>query len=186
MEKEWIPLVGAAVAVIGTLSGVLIGSGLTILKDWVQYSRSRKDEQRKLDLARLEDIHILVLGYYSACSEFSVDVIKLSVSTLEQNAYLAEVARVSRTTEVASLKISSLIRLYLPELAQSWNDILDVSKILNGAATLLLAEKNTRTGLAAIHLQTLTEKIEIVRNKCMKFLELLEEKNRKISTEVGR
>lgn len=89
MEKEWIVF-------IGTISGVVIGWALSLWKDGLQHSRLVRTNERQLHLAKIDEIHLLVIRFCSISSEYGMDVLKLMASRLDHNEYVAELARLSR------------------------------------------------------------------------------------------
>src|SRR5687768_3816376 len=60
IEKEWIPLIGAFLAVTGTIVGIILGGSITSIGKWLELRHQSRLSEQSLFRAKLERCHQLI------------------------------------------------------------------------------------------------------------------------------
>jgi hypothetical protein len=117
-STSWLPVIVGVIGVLGTLSGVVIGGAVSYFIKKTELAHQIKEENRKLRLAKLEELHqrlIELIPIMTAMMTAFIDM-KSTRSTSRQ-----QLGDIISPSAVAIAKIQSLLMIYASEFAADFN-----------------------------------------------------------------
>lgn len=114
MEKEWIPI-------IGTLLGVLVGGFISSFTKWIELRHQIKQEDRKLIISKLEQLHEVLSEYLSICNNNSIKIVKIK----HEGITLDALDQWNEELQKPLPKIFTLYNLYASELKNKQFELID-------------------------------------------------------------
>ena len=121
MDKEWIPLIGTVIAVIGTLLGATLGGVVTSVVKIIELRHQKKEQSKQLLLSKLEQLYTLIGDYTADLNRFWDGIIDLHTSSKEAIEY----HKLIYTLRLPMSLISTLLRIYAPELEDDFKKLQD-------------------------------------------------------------
>jgi len=137
MDKEWITLIGAILTVIGTLSGVVVGSVITYRLRKIELQNQNKREDQKALLEKLYEFHEVVCQFILDCNEFSSNIIKTADAKpifFSKNKTIESFASSHEILMRRFAKMMSMQRVYALEAQEDWDKLMDANQLLFIAA----------------------------------------------------
>ena len=123
MDKDWIPVITALIIVFGTLSGVVIGGGISSFIKWFEINNQKDLETKKLKLTKLEELYQLL----SVHSSNIINTLEQADRDRKENEYENIVDRfISFSTE----KLDMNIEFYIPKLIPNLKKLINLEKEL--------------------------------------------------------
>lgn len=167
IEKEWITL-------IGTISGVLAGGGITSFVKYFELKHQRKQENRKILLTKLEELHQSISNFVSILPEYGYEVLLSNESEqpMSPAKYTEIVAKIYKPLS----QPNTLLHIYAPELAGKWKELSDSLQQLHQFGSLYVQneiDKDTNDQMLVLN--------QSVIDRCNDLLSLIEKKSQIIA-----
>jgi hypothetical protein len=170
--SAWLPVIVGIIGVSGTLLGVAIGGLVSFFVKKTELSHQIKQDNRKLRITRLEELHERLLQLPAICTQMVVGFMHLKSSGSISRKELGEVIT---PPGLAFSKINSLLRIYAGELAADVNELGGSVSTLIDSCTKFLNEKTIASNSLVSFQKT-------VADKCF---ELAEQIQAKIQKEIS-
>jgi hypothetical protein len=170
MDAAWI-------AVIGTISGGLLVGGLAIVSKIIELRVGRQREIEDRQRQRLEELHLLLGDYVSACHEFSQFLIGHKITTPDKGDQVARFGTQVRAIASLGFRVSSLQRIYAPEAEERWHSILQQCALFTQDAALFTEHK--------VSAARLNQHVQIIAERCLGVFKIIEAKMNKTALSAG-
>lgn len=167
IEKEWITL-------IGTISGVLAGGGITSFVKYFELKHQRKQENRKILLTKLEELHQSISNFVSILPEYGYEVLLSNehAQPMSPAKYTEIVAKIYKPLS----QPNTLLHIYAPELTGKWKELSDsIQQLHQCGFSYVQNQINDDTNSQILVFN------QSVVDKCNELLSLIEKKSQTIT-----
>jgi hypothetical protein len=128
----WLPVIVGLITATATLCGVVIGGVVTYFIKRVELSHQIAEENRKLKIARLEELHERILDFISISGQMVSGYIDMKSRRSTSRKELGDILAPS---SAAIGKVSSLLKIYAGDLEGDLNKLIIAYEILLSKCT---------------------------------------------------
>lgn len=123
MDKEWIPVITTAIAVVATLLGVAITGGLNTLLKYFELNNQKEIESNKVMQGKMEELHDLLMDYQTEIILWKRKIIQVDNDGLEKYIIAQNIESSLDYLTKPLKRISTLTNIYFPSLDNDCNEL---------------------------------------------------------------
>jgi hypothetical protein len=166
LDSQSIPIITAVISTVGALAGVLVGGLITTVVKLLELRQTDRNNERRLIVERLEELHRLIRERSSLIAEVSQDLIKASASKLDRFNRADVLRSISGSFQNSESEITQIAFIYCPDLIQSCTNLVN-----HQTAFLKFAGQVLESESMPLEIESLKELGKSHTEECLNFAE---------------
>jgi hypothetical protein len=143
IDKEWIPLAGALLAVVGTIGGIILGGTITSIGKWLELRHARKAAEETMFRLKLERCHQLIGEHLSIVTDIQSSIIAKLALHSDLPSRVPIYQEMHSRLQTSLIPLTAELRIYQPHLETIWQRAFSASHSFSAVIADVVWEKKS-------------------------------------------